>query len=285
MVRASVNDDVVEDYAIIYKEKKVKLPPIDVFTMDNKVYLLGDGMHRVNALIQNCAKTTEANVHKGGYEEALKFALTANERHGLRRTNADKHRCVQQAIKQWPTSTDNQLAQLCMVNNQTVAAVRAEMERKGAVKPEPVREAKDGRKVAAKKAVGKSQLPATKHLETLDNVGTVIPAFAMQFWLRTPEIKELISGLAILSKALRNAQKEEDLMFCETNISGALADLDRVWTNVSTAIPYAVCTQCQGHPKSQPKGECRLCKGRGLVSKYRYDTLVPAEIRKLREKK
>lgn len=284
-VRAETNEDVVEDYAIIYKAKQIKLPLIDVFTADNKTYLLGDGMHRVNALIQNCAKTVEATVHKGGYEDALKFALLANERHGLRRTNEDKRRCVQQAIKQWPTMTDNNLAVMCAVNNHTVAAVRAEMEKKGAVKPEPVRKTKDGRKVAATRAVGKSQLPPVKPGETKDAVGTVIPAFAMQYWLRAGEAKELVQQIAALAKFLRTAQKENDLMYVECNISGTLADLERVWTSMNTAVPYAVCSTCQGHPKTQPKGECRLCKGRGLLSKFKYETCTPAEIRRMKEKK
>ncbi len=35
IVRFKVDEDVIEDYAEIYRAKKVKLPPITLFTEDN----------------------------------------------------------------------------------------------------------------------------------------------------------------------------------------------------------------------------------------------------------
>ena len=92
----------------------------------------------------------------------------------------------------------------------------------------------------------------------------------------------MLDELGQFERKLKKAQSMEDLMFAEVNISAAMADIDKIYTNLRTAIPYAVCTQCQGQPKTQPKGECRLCIGRGVISKFRWDK-VPAEIRKMRE--
>ena len=105
---------------------------------------------------------------------------------------------------------------------------------------------------------------------------------ALKFWNRAPEIKELLDELTAFEKKLKRAQSMEDLMFGEVNISAALADIDKIYTNLQTAIPYALCPTCQGQPKTQPKGECRMCKGRAVVSKFRWDK-VPGEIRKFRE--
>jgi hypothetical protein len=291
LVRHKINEDVVEDYAEIYRAKKVKLPPIQVFTEDGKVFLLADGMHRVAAVESLGQKMVEAEINKGGYEEALKFALVANERHGLRRTVADKRRCVQQAITQWPKVADLQIANLCSVDPKTVKAVREELEAAGEVKKEVVRETTDGRKIPAtkprkeageakpKEAIGKSQPAVHK-----DGNGKVVPQFCVPYWERRQEVQEMIESLDAVARALRVFQKNEDLMYGEVNFSACLADLQRVWTNLGCAIPFAVCTQCQGQPQTQPKGECRLCKGRGLISRFRWDTVVPAEIKRLSKK-
>ncbi len=283
MVRSHIREDVVEEYADIYKKEKVKLPPIELFTEDNKVYLLGDGAHRTYALIANKSKTVEANIHKGTREDALRYALTANERHGIRRSAADKRNSIREAVKQWPKCSDTQVAAMCAVDKHTVTSVRAEMEKNGAVKPEPMRVGKDGKERPSAK-VEKKQ-PGKSPVEPVDDVGTAIPSFALTYWNRSDEVHELLDTLKLVSKFLVATQKKEDLMFGEVNFSAAIGDLDKVITNCSCAIPYAVCSQCQGQPKTQPKGECRMCKGRGLVSKFRWNSLTPSEVKQMISKR
>lgn len=288
-VRSDVRQDVIEDYIEVYRADKKVMPPIDLFTPDGKVFLLADGLHRLSAMTALKYKTAIANVVKGTYEEALSFALRANERHGIRRTHADKRKCIEQAVQQWPKHSNNQIAEICAVDKNTVKAVREGMEEQGTVKPEPIRETKDGKKVSASRSTSPKSLvvnsPAESRGGDKDSMGTVIPDYAMQFWVRGPEVKEVLETISTLIKFIRSSQKAEDLMYSEVNFSAAIADLDKVWTNLQTAVPYAVCTQCQGHPQSQPNGECRLCKGKGLISKFRWDTVVPSEIRKMKEKK
>ncbi len=282
MVRSHIREDVVEEYADLYKKEKVRMPPIELFTEDNKVYLLGDGAHRTYALIALKSKTVEANIHKGTREDALRFALTANERHGVRRTAADKRNSIREAVRQWPKCSDSQVAAMCAVDKHTVTTVRAEMEKAGAVKAEPVRIGRDGKERAA---AGADKQPGKSPKGQVDDVGTPIPEFALGFWNRIDEVEELLGTLKLVRKFLEATQKKEDLMYGEVNFSAAIGDLDKVTTNLSTAMPYAVCTQCQGQPKTQPKGECRMCKGRGVISRFRWNTLVPSEIKKMKEKK
>ena len=298
MVRDEIRMDVVEDYVHLYKESKNKLPPVVLFTPDNKQVFVADGMHRLRALTLLKQKVCIADLRKGTYEDALKFALTANEKHGLRRSPADKRCCVKQCLRQWPQLSDRAAAATCSVSSDLIVSVREELEHKGEIKPQPMREGLDGKQYPAevekpskpkpeseKPAPDEKKAPAEKKAQRLtdkDSVGFIIPDYAMQFWSRTNEAKELIAPLSMLASFLKEAQRHEDLMYAEVNISAALADLDKLMTNMATAIPYAVCTQCQGQPKAQPGGSCRLCKGRGLISKFMWNR-VPESVRRMRE--
>jgi len=89
----------------------------------------------------------------------------------------------------------------------------------------------------------------------------------------------LIAALTEVMNSLKHADRDKDLLFAEVNVSGVLSDLDKAKMQIGTALPHSVYTHCQGHPECQPKGECRLCLGRGLISKFRWDRLVPQEIK------
>lgn len=284
MVRADLRPEVIEEYAAIYRRDKHRLPPIELFlNKDDKHYLVGDGMHRLQAMRSLTFKAAQCNVHEGGFEDALKFALMANEAHGIRRSQADKRRCIEEAIKQWPKCSNVQIAKLAAVDDHTVKSVRDWLESQGVVKEEPIREGRDGKKRAASRETSESRgSNAPKKLDAKCKTGAVLTTLALKFWERTDEVKEVIGQVVQLERILKKIQSVEDLMFCEVNISAALADLDKIMTNLETAIPYALCPQCQGQPKSQPNGECRMCKGRAVVSQFRWRT-VPAELRRLRE--
>jgi hypothetical protein len=67
-----------------------------------------------------------AIVHQGGRKEALLHALGANTDHGLRRTNADKEKAVNIALKEPYTRglSDNQIAEICKVSQPYVSKIR-----------------------------------------------------------------------------------------------------------------------------------------------------------------
>lgn len=70
------------------------------------------------------------------------------------------------------------------------------------------------------------------------------------------------------------------MLFAEVNFSSALSQLDQAWTDVKTAKPFAVCPTCQG----QLPDKCTLCRGRGLISEYRWNTCVTREHKEFRFK-
>ena len=56
-----------------------------------------------------------AELRKGGRVDALKYALGANAIHGQRRSNLDKRRCVEIAVKEFAGLSSRAIAELCGV--------------------------------------------------------------------------------------------------------------------------------------------------------------------------
>ena len=116
--------------------------------------------------------------------------------------------------------------------------------------------------------------------QVLDATGWPIPTQLIPLWQRAGEVQELLTALSRVKGALRSAQENRDMLFAEVNFSSALSQLDQAWTDVKTAKPFAVCPTCQG----QVPDKCTLCRGRGLISEYRWNTCVTREDKEFREK-
>jgi DNA repair photolyase len=122
--REKLNDEAVGDYGRVMKEG-AKLPPIVVF-QDGKKYFLADGWHRLEGAKSFGAKEIEADVHEGSQRDAVQFALGANDKHGVRRTNADKRRAVEIVLDDevWRQWSVNRIAKLCNVSWDLVEKTR-----------------------------------------------------------------------------------------------------------------------------------------------------------------
>ena len=120
--RAEIDQALVNEYAERMTEGD-EFPPVILFGTNGK-YWIGDGWHRITAAGSVGFVDIDAEIHSGGRVEALKFALAANAIHGRKRTNADKRRCVEIALREFGNLSDNALAQMCGVHNETVAARR-----------------------------------------------------------------------------------------------------------------------------------------------------------------
>jgi hypothetical protein len=284
-VRDTIREDVVDQYAESYRQKQ-PMPPIVVFADPKaKKYYLADGAHRCAAVALLGRKALEADVYEGSYADALQYALRANNTHGVQRSPADKRKCITAAIKQWPEEPNLSIAKRCDVDDKTVKAVRDELEAAKVVAPAPIRISAKGRKTPATRTspVRNSEVadpvPEASPAPVVDKNGTPIPEGVQQYWKRSAEVIVLGAQINEVINSLRHADKEKDRLFAQCNLASAVADLDRVRTTIGYAMPYAVCTQCAGHPEAQPKGECRLCKGVGLISKFYWDRLVPEEVK------
>ncbi len=120
--RAELNQQTVSDYADALKDG-ANFPPLTVFS-DGNNYWLADGFHRLESLKVNGETKASCEVRRGTRLDALRFALSANAAHGLRRTNADKRRAVEIALHEFSGVSDNQIALWCAVSHPFVASIR-----------------------------------------------------------------------------------------------------------------------------------------------------------------
>jgi hypothetical protein len=308
-VRAAINEDVVSEYADAYKAGAV-FPPIDVFADGNR-YMIGDGFHRYYAVKRVGKPTIEAEVHSGTRFDCIKFGLGANTRHGLRMTNADKRHAVGIALVEFGKLSDRAIADVCGVGHQLVADVRRlQLDESSSHQPQnpnktavlPVPEVRIGRDGVERKlppvpaAKPPPVVPPTKPPPAApptpkpkpepkpepeperDKTGHPIPEKILDLWNEACGVQTLLSAISSVRGTLR--KQEDGKVFAETNMSSAMAHLDQAYTDIKTALPYAVCPTCQG----KLADTCTLCKGRGFISEHRWNTCVPREAKEMRFK-
>ena len=123
--RAAINETTVAEYA----ERMIagdRFPPVVVF-LNNGDYLLADGFHRLLAKRLAKFEWIDAEVRQGTRLDALKYSLSANHQHGLRRTNEDKRHAVEIALREFPGWADRAIAQMCGVSHPSVGAARRQL--------------------------------------------------------------------------------------------------------------------------------------------------------------
>ena len=108
--RAVLDMETVREYAEAEAERGAVFPPVTLF-FDGSKYWLGDGFHRVAMARQQGKKRVAAEVREGTRDDAVWFACGANKEHGLPRTNADKRRALEIALKMHPEMSNEAIAQ------------------------------------------------------------------------------------------------------------------------------------------------------------------------------
>jgi len=139
--RVAMSQTVVREY-----EQRMKagdeFPPLTVFTIEGK-HILVDGAHRLEAAKRCGCQQIACIVQPGTRADAIKFALGANRGHGLQRTNADKRKCAEIALREFPGLSDGAIAELCGVSDRFVAKLRL---RPGGNGSDLTRTGRDGKK-------------------------------------------------------------------------------------------------------------------------------------------
>jgi uncharacterized ParB-like nuclease family protein len=126
--RAAISEDTVTDYAEAMQAGD-EFPPVIVYH-DGVEYYLADGFHRLHAVKRLGKTSIQADVRTGTLRDAILYSLGANRDHGLRRSNADKRKCVQTLLDdfEWGDLSVNEMARICAVSPQLVLAVKQEMD-------------------------------------------------------------------------------------------------------------------------------------------------------------
>ena len=122
--RAELNQATVEEYAEAIKGG-ASLPPVTLF-YDGAHYWLADGFHRYFGAKAAGRTTIHEDITPGMLRDAILYSLSANSKHGLRRSNADKRRAVQTLLDdpEWSKWSSNEIAKRCAVGVDMVIALR-----------------------------------------------------------------------------------------------------------------------------------------------------------------
>jgi uncharacterized ParB-like nuclease family protein len=122
--RVQLDNATIKDYRRAMLDG-VEFPPVVLFeTQPGAEWILADGFHRVAAAQKAGREEILAEVHQGDRQAAITYALRANDQHGRRRTNADKRKSVEIALKEFPDQSDRSLAEMCAVDKSLVASIR-----------------------------------------------------------------------------------------------------------------------------------------------------------------
>ena len=128
-MRCEINQSIVKEYRdLIDGDEWPFDDPIIVFS-DGKSYWLADGFHRLEACKDASSVMAECEVKKGNLEAAQDYALQANGKHGLRRTNEDKKKAVEFALncERWANKSDNMIAKHIGVSQPFVGSIRNQL--------------------------------------------------------------------------------------------------------------------------------------------------------------
>jgi len=227
-IRRKVNPAVISEYADL-KADGVEFPPIDVF-FDGEQYWLADGFHRLGAEIKLGYEETFARVHSGGYREAIIYAMTANNAHGLKMNNADKRAIVHKILSE-PIFADlslRELAKLCNVSHTFIAAVKADIEA-GSTDEDGEENSGDGEGYTDKNGVEiTGQLvPIWKHSEALKE----------SFIVMKKELKSLTQARKELGEEIENEGDDGDaLKFFANSIDRYLVPLGKMLKNFEDEV-------------------------------------------------
>jgi hypothetical protein len=106
-----------------------------------------------------------------------------------------------------------------------------------------------------------------------DCIGRKIPDNVVSLWMRRKEAKGLVRQLAVLKTLAQERQEGfRDPLYAEVDWNRVYSHLAQASQNLKLCIPYALCPYCHGMG-------CKVCKDRGLVSKFVWDTLCPNEFK------
>jgi hypothetical protein len=124
--REKINDAIVSEYADLIADGTV-FPAVRVY-FDGVKHYLADGFHRYHAHRKAGKGAIEADVISGTLREAILYSLGANDSHGLRRTNADKHKAVMTMLQdfEWQEYTNVEIARICRCSPSFVAKLRGD---------------------------------------------------------------------------------------------------------------------------------------------------------------
>jgi hypothetical protein len=251
--RANMDPDLVEEYADAMR-RGADLPPVRVVGDEDKgEFFLFGGFHRIAALDRIKGDDPDYRlpvelVSSGGEKDAIWLSAAENQSHGLRRSNADKRRAAELAVKCSPSISDRALADHIGVSQPFVSKIRKELEGGGDLPEQPERQGKDGKVRKQPDKPEPQPLPSD-----------------------AGEVAEFVDSLHDRLKAIRDEIEVEldsnHPAFREVNGEMFKHIFDELQNVLKKQCrPFKPCPRCGGDG-------CSSCKDRGFVSKDAWDIL------------
>ena len=122
--RIAINEEAVQNYADLIAKSNGEwpFPPLDVFH-DGTDYFVADGFHRILGAQKAKRGSVPCVIHKGTATDARIFGMTANDKHGLRMTRADKRACVEWLLDNGGKMTQAEIAEKAGVSTRNVRGI------------------------------------------------------------------------------------------------------------------------------------------------------------------
>jgi hypothetical protein len=135
------------------------------------------------------------------------------------------------------------------------------------------------RDAAASGPVTAASIAKAAKVIDLDATGRQIPASLTVDWHRADEVADdLLKKLSYVKCSLEGGIGD-DVIFAELN-NTTISTIKNAYGDVQRVKPYAVCPTCGGHGRSK----CTLCRQRGFISKFTFDTALPSETKQILKK-
>jgi hypothetical protein len=267
--RASINLDAVNEYAEAITSG-ASLPPPTVFH-DGADYWLADGFHRYHANKKIGAVSLECEVIEGTQRDAVLYSLSANQTHGLRRSNEDKRKAVMTMLNDpdWAQWSNNQIAKKCGVSLDLVNRSRLSLNDSLSEEPqERTYTTKHGTQAVMKTGnIGKKPEPQTPVETPFEPVAQVEPqadnkmsAAEMDDALEVSvdELRDTIADLTRINDALAKDDHAKEVVRLQTHVISLENLLSREMDK---------CAEYQSLNKSYGKWYADLRKATGLESR------------------
>jgi hypothetical protein len=303
-VRSKIRPAVVRAYAQAMRQQVseggLRFPAIVLFS-DSQRYTLADGFHRVLAARQAGLTELAAEVRAGNQRDALLYSLAANAGHGLPRSNADKRKAVSLLLAdpEWSKWSDHEIARHCQVSQTLVSKMRKGASENGfQMKPRKVKRGdsvyemqprtRSGQEKAAEQAAETAVLPAAP---ACDRVGLplapdAVAAFtvANDFAAAQALLDQLAALVDRLAQGAAGAAYRQHLVSRagDGRVTFYSPELNSFAQKLASAVPHCgKCPRCLALHAGRTQPTCKLCGGRGWLTRTEYDRCTHPEQQQL----
>lgn len=293
-----LDDAHVKDLMEAYERADSEIDCPRVWNLNGLGMVLTRGFHRIEALKRLGRKRVEVEVKNGDVADALVDAAGSNSGHGLKRTNADKCRCVEMVLEAHPDWSSRRVADEAGVSANFVGELRDKREAKAEdvssddTSAPKTRTDKRGHQRPASKPKSASskkkepepvsqpdkETPAkeTKVQPQVDGWGIQLQEHAIEPFQAVPEFDALIKYLKVAQRMLSELADKQGGRFLqkrcqwyrtskdeEGNEKGRwrMPELDNAVRNIEDTKPtYTTCPYAH-NPEKQHPDDCTACRG------------------------